>query len=449
MGAHREPAHRPRAGPGRSSTTAAGTGRWASTRAARPPGEQRRGRAPDRGGREGRRLPRAPRADRRRAPLAMSRWRRARTFTHGAGRRRRQRGRASTAPSAALTAYRRAIRRPHADRRRLPVIFNDYMNTLMGDPTTERLLPLIAAAAEVGAEYFCIDAGWYAELERELVGHRRRRGSPRRPGSPAASPRCSTASGPTGMVPGLWLEPEVVGVHSPLADRLPADAFFQRGAASAWSSTAATSLDLRHPAAVKHLDEVVDFVVGDLGVGYLKLDYNINAGPGTDVGGLSAGAGLLGAQPRSPGLAGRGARPAPRAGHRELRLRRHAHGLRAAVPAPAPVHQRPAGLPALPADHGGRPGRHHPRAGGIVGLPAARVQRPGDRLHAVRRPARPGPPVRAPRPDERRAAPAGGRRRRRLQAGPGRPAGRGAVLAARLPPLDRLLAGPRDAHAGA
>jgi alpha-galactosidase len=50
---------------------------------------------------------------------------------------------------------------------------------------------------------------------------------------------------------------------------------------------------LRHPAAVKHLDEVVDFVVGDLGAGYLKLDYNINGGTGTDAGNVSAGAGLL------------------------------------------------------------------------------------------------------------------------------------------------------------
>lgn len=65
---------------------------------------------------------------------------------------------------ASLTACRRAVRRPHQDHRRLPVIFNDYMNTLNGDPTTERLLPLIAAAARVGAEYFCIDAGWYADI---------------------------------------------------------------------------------------------------------------------------------------------------------------------------------------------------------------------------------------------------------------------------------------------
>ncbi len=61
---------------------------------------------------------------------------------------------------AALTAHRRALRRPLV-RPDLPVIVNDYMNALMGDPTTEKLLPLIDAAAEAGAEYFCIDAGWY------------------------------------------------------------------------------------------------------------------------------------------------------------------------------------------------------------------------------------------------------------------------------------------------
>jgi alpha-galactosidase len=37
------------------------------------------------------------------------------------------------------------------------------MNTLAGDPTKQKLLPLIEVAAEVGCEYFCIDAGWYAD----------------------------------------------------------------------------------------------------------------------------------------------------------------------------------------------------------------------------------------------------------------------------------------------
>ena len=95
------------------------------------------------------------------------------------------------------------------------------------------------------------------------------------------------------MVPGLWLEPEVVGVRSPVASRLPVQAFFTRRGQRV-AENGCYHLDLRHPAAVKHLDETVDFLVGDMRIGYLKLDYNINGGPGTDAGGLSAGAGLLG-----------------------------------------------------------------------------------------------------------------------------------------------------------
>jgi alpha-galactosidase len=192
---------------------------------------------------------------------------------------------------AGLTACRRAVRRPHADHIRLPVIFNDYMNTLNGDPTTERLLPLIEAAARAGAEYFCIDAGWYAETGEgwwDSVG----RWKPSLTRFPNGITEVLNHIRAKGMVPGLWLEPEVVGVRSPLADQLPAEAFFARGPQRVVEH-GRYHLDLRHPAAVKHLDEVVDFLVGDLGVGYLKLDYNINAGPGTDTGGLSVGAGLL------------------------------------------------------------------------------------------------------------------------------------------------------------
>ena len=193
---------------------------------------------------------------------------------------------------AALTSGRRAVRRPHPDHQRLPVIFNDYMNTLMGDPTTQRLRPLIEAAAAAGAEYFCIDAGWYAEAGEpwwDTVGE----WQPAASRFPGGLREVLDDVRDHGMVPGLWLEPEVVGVRSPVADRLGHRAFFCRDG-SRVAEHGRYHLDLRHPAAVRHLDTVVDRLVGDLGVGYLKLDYNINAGPGTDVGGVSAGAGLLG-----------------------------------------------------------------------------------------------------------------------------------------------------------
>ncbi|MGE5135454.1 MAG: glycoside hydrolase family 36 protein [Gemmatimonadota bacterium] len=76
------------------------------------------------------------------------------------------------------------------------------------------------------------------------------------------------------------------------ARELPAEAFFHRGGVRI-AEHGRYHLDLRHPAALRHLDEAVDLLAGDLGIGYLKLDYNIRADPGTDSGGISAGAGLL------------------------------------------------------------------------------------------------------------------------------------------------------------
>ena len=190
-----------------------------------------------------------------------------------------------------LTRYRRVLRRAHEDNRRLLVIFNDYMNTLNGDPTTERLLPLIRAAARAGAEYFCIDAGWYAEPGEgwwDTVGE----WVPSKTRFPDGFSNVIDRIKDEGMIPGLWIEPEVIGVRSPVAEQLPDEAFFMRDGERVVEQ-GRYHLDLRHPAAKGHLDRTVDSLVGELGVGYLKLDYNINVAPGTDAGGLAAGAGML------------------------------------------------------------------------------------------------------------------------------------------------------------
>ncbi|MFE0458833.1 alpha-galactosidase [Kitasatospora sp. NPDC058965] len=198
---------------------------------------------------------------------------------------------------AALTRYRRLVRRPHPDHQRLPVIFNDYMNCLMGDPTTAKLLPLVDAAADAGAEYFVIDAGWYDNDEDggwwTTVG--------------AWEPSVTRFPGPggihqvldrireRGMVPGLWLEPEAVGVASPMAGALPPEAFFRRDGQRVQEGGGRYHLDLRHPAARKHLDTVVDRLVDEWGIGYLKLDHNTDPGSGTSAhSGEVPAAGLLG-----------------------------------------------------------------------------------------------------------------------------------------------------------
>jgi alpha-galactosidase len=195
---------------------------------------------------------------------------------------------------AALTRYRRAIRRPHPDHHNLPVIFNDYMNCLMGDPTTAKLLPLIDAASDAGAEYFVIDAGWYADGDGnwwDSVGAWQPSAS-RFPGARGIHEVLDRIR-ERGMIPGLWLEPEVVGVRSPLAGTLPEEAFFRRDGVRV-TEGGRYHLDLRHPAARAHLDEVVDRLVGEWGVGYLKLDHNVAPGTGTSSHpGETPGAGLL------------------------------------------------------------------------------------------------------------------------------------------------------------
>lgn len=190
---------------------------------------------------------------------------------------------------AVLTDQRRATRAIRPVDHNLPVVFNDYMNTLMGDPTTAKLLPLIDAAADAGADYFCIDAGWYAEGHWwDTVGEWQPAAS-RFPGGLA---EVIDHIRSRGMVAGLWLEPEVIGVNSPLAASLPDDAFFSRRGIR-WAEHGRHLLDLRSPAALDHLNDVVDRLIDDYGVGFFKMDYNTMTGAGTDATGGSPGDGLL------------------------------------------------------------------------------------------------------------------------------------------------------------
>lgn len=62
-----------------------------------------------------------------------------------------------------LTKFKRAAGLVKWETGYAPVVFNDYMNCLWALPTRDRLIPLIDAAAEAGAEVFCMDDGWQLE----------------------------------------------------------------------------------------------------------------------------------------------------------------------------------------------------------------------------------------------------------------------------------------------
>jgi len=192
---------------------------------------------------------------------------------------------------AALTNYRRqACMTPHEDNKKCPVIFNDYMNCLFGDPTTEKELPLIDAAAKAGCDYFVVDAGWYAERKEQWWGTVGM-WQPGKSRFPNGIEEVMEYIKKKNMIPGLWLEIERSGANSPLKDK-PENWFFQRHGKRVVENQS-HFLDFRNNEVLGHANEVVDRVVKKYGASYIKMDYNFNALMGTDYNASSAGQGLL------------------------------------------------------------------------------------------------------------------------------------------------------------
>ena len=181
--------------------------------------------------------------------------------------------------AAALTMYRRAMRRPNADDEKLNVVFNDYMNCLMGDPTEEREKAIIDKAAKMGCEYYCMDCGWYDKgYWWDRIGEWME--------SPERFPNgmkvvCDYARS-KGMVMGLWLEIEAMGTACELAGKLPDDWFVCRHG-KRYIDKRRYLLDFRNPEVRKYCMDVVDRLISDYGVGYFKVDYNVTMGYGSDL----------------------------------------------------------------------------------------------------------------------------------------------------------------------
>jgi alpha-galactosidase len=190
-----------------------------------------------------------------------------------------------------LTHYRRhACKRARKDGEPCPVIFNDYMNCLWGDPTEAKELPMIEAAAKAGCEYYVIDAGWYAEINEDwskTIGS----WEPSLTRWPHGLKYVLDKIRQAGMRPGLWLEPEVAGVNSTLAKEHP-DWFFVRHGRRVLKNERYL-LDFRIPEVRAYLSQVIGRLVADYGTAYIKMDYNVDSLQGTDVHADSVGQGLL------------------------------------------------------------------------------------------------------------------------------------------------------------
>ena len=188
-----------------------------------------------------------------------------------------------------LTNYRRRIRRPHIDYERLPVIYNDYMNGFMGDSTAKRLFPLIEQAADAGCEVFVIDCGWYDAGDWQYTFGEFK---PSKERFPNGLEEVVQKIRQYHMIPGIWLELEAFGIDCPLADQLPKDWLFERDG-NAVIDSGRYQLDFRNEQVRKRAADIIRDMVETYGFGYIKLDYNMCSGPGTDYQAFSLGDGLL------------------------------------------------------------------------------------------------------------------------------------------------------------
>ncbi len=188
-----------------------------------------------------------------------------------------------------MNSYRRTIYYTNDIEKKLPVIFNDYMGCLNADPTTEKLLPIIDVAADCGAEIFCMDAGWYADeawdkaLGKWVASKTR---------FPNGMKEVFDHIREKGMIGGIWVEIEAVAVSNENAEKFPDSWFFTRHGKRV-SNYGRYQLDFRNPEVRAYADSVLDGLINDYGIGYFKIDYNMDPSFGTDYNADSAGDGLL------------------------------------------------------------------------------------------------------------------------------------------------------------
>ncbi len=178
---------------------------------------------------------------------------------------------------AALTVYKRATALAAFPGGQVPVCFNDYMNCLWAQPTRERLMPLVKAAADAGCEIFVIDAGWFGQAGEWPLHNGDWQPEDRLFGDGGLRGLIADILS-HGMKPGVWLEMETVDSRSDFAKAHP-EALLTRHAApiGKWQCF----MDFRLPVVRDHLMQVIDNLY-NMGVRYIKNDYNHTTGATID-----------------------------------------------------------------------------------------------------------------------------------------------------------------------
>jgi len=162
-----------------------------------------------------------------------------------------------------LTKYKRKTTLGHWDAPFAPACFNDYMDCIWAQPTREKLVPLVDAAANAGCELFCMDAGWYRAangswLENDALY-----------GEGGLSGMIEYISS-KGMIPGIWLEIENAFKGTELYKD---ECILKRN--GAYVNPDRASINFENKKAREYIIGVFDKLYG-MGIRFVKNDYNIS-----------------------------------------------------------------------------------------------------------------------------------------------------------------------------
>ena len=191
-----------------------------------------------------------------------------------------------------ITNYRRYVCTMCKADSKLPTIFNEYMHLTWDSPSediTKKLAPVVAKA---GIEYYVIDCGWHDEEPGNVIYHYVGKWNESKTRFPNGLRATTDYIRSLGMKAGLWIEPEIVGVHcSDMLDYYDDDCFYQRcGKRIAVHDR--YFLDYRNPKVITYMTETIRRMVEDYGADYIKFDYNQDCGVGSDLNSISSGEGL-------------------------------------------------------------------------------------------------------------------------------------------------------------
>lgn len=190
-----------------------------------------------------------------------------------------------------MTKYRRHVAKLCKADKQLPVIFNEYMHLSWDNPNEKRTERVAPSIAELGAKYYVIDCGWHDECPPSEIYKQVGKWQSSALRFPSGIKATVDYIKSLGMKPGLWLEPEIIGLDcKEMEDFYGEDAFFYRNGRKTIASNR-KFLDFRSEKVRAYMTDIVQNLA-DMGVGYFKFDYNQDCGAGNERASDSAGEGL-------------------------------------------------------------------------------------------------------------------------------------------------------------